>query len=134
MGQTHAYIMSKKRRPNRKGTKDPRTTTAKAFAEAMSRYSQGYTLSFAVEILRDNGFPADMTEAYLLDFLRDCGWVQADGRPSAQALEKGMLQEDLSTEVREHGRRIARYSFRLSGTGFAAVITALLEVRKEAEL
>lgn len=134
MGQAHIYNMSKRNRHHRRGSTSPHNEAAKAFAEAMSRYSQGYTLSFAVEILQDNGFPADMTEADLLDFLRDCGWVQADGRPSAQALEKGMLQEDLSTEVREHGRRIARYSFRLSGTGFAAVITALLEVRKEAEL
>ena len=126
MGQAHINIMTKKRRHNRGGTKDPHIATAKAFAEAISNYSLGFTLGFTVEVLQDNGIFSGMTEADLLEFFQDFGWALDDGRPSPEALERGLLQEDLITVVRVGGR-LARYSFRLSGKVFVKIISTFME-------
>lgn len=129
VGQAHIYIMSKRKRHG--GSNAPAQKTAKAFAEAISNYSLGFTLGFTVEVLQDNGIFSGMTEADLLEFFQDFGWALDDGRPSPEALERGLLLEDLSTVVRVHGRRLARYSFRLSGTGFVKIISTFMEAVKE---
>lgn len=131
VGQTHIYIMSKRKRHNKTGAQKAHIINAKAFAEAMSNYSLGFTLGFTVEVLQDNGIFSGMTEAGLLEFFQDFGWALDDGRPSPEALERGLLLEDLSTVVRVHGRRLARYSFRLSGTGFVKIIATFMEAVKE---
>ena len=120
--------MCKRKRNNKRGSTSPHNEAAKAFAEAISNYSLGFTLGFTVEVLQDNGIFSGMTEADLLEFFQDFGWALDDGRPSPEALERGLLLEDhLSTDVRVHGRLLARYSFRLSGKGFVKIISTFME-------
>lgn len=123
--------MSKLKRKNTGGYCKPHIETAQAFTEAIINRTLGFDLDFVVELLQDNGFPACMTVPTLLEFLRDCGWVRANGTASAKALERELLLEELETEMIENGRTIARYSFRLSGKGLVSVVTALIEAREE---
>lgn len=123
--------MSKRKRKNSGGRYKSHIETAQAFTEAFSNSTQGFDLDFVVELLQDNGFPACLTEPTLLEFLRDCGWVRANGTASEKALEKELLLEELETEMIVDGCTIARYPFRLSGKGFVAVVTALIDAREE---
>lgn len=124
--------MSKKK--NTKNTRFPKrasTKIAKTFAEALSNVRFSYDLSSALSILHANSFLDSMGRKALLKYLEECGLVQEDTKPTALALEKGVLVDEPVLYEFEDGTIIPGCKSCLTGYGLLVIVASLIAARKE---